>query len=93
MKPDILFDVPFLLLVALHLYIAPFSKIEEAFNLEATHDILRYGISSQAIEKYDHVAYPGPVPRTFAGPLLLSAISKPWLSWLSEPLQVQIFGI
>lgn len=35
----LLFAIPFL-----HVYLAPFTKVEESFNLHATHDVLMYGV-------------------------------------------------
>jgi alpha-1,6-mannosyltransferase len=83
---SLLFIVPLL-----HLVAAPYTKVEESFNLQATHDILVYGIplpfvggtsngTHDAIERlsaYDHVTFPGAVPRTFTGAALLAALSKP----------------
>lgn len=60
-------------IVLLHLRLSPFTKVEESFNLQATHDILAYGVpfNSSAGEfltaHYDHVEFPGSVPRTFVG--------------------------
>ena len=94
MKLNYLIDGLFPTLILIHLYVAPYSKVEEAFNLEAIHDILRYGSSRDAIEQYyDHVAFPGPVPRTFLGALALAGLSKPCMSWLNDSLDVQILGI
>ncbi|KAH0562539.1 hypothetical protein GP486_002770 [Trichoglossum hirsutum] len=63
-------------LILLHLYVAPFTKVEESFNIQAAHDILTYGIPtgnfSTALRSYDHFDFPGPVPRTFVGAVLLA---------------------
>ncbi|CAB4380417.1 unnamed protein product [Rhizophagus irregularis] len=63
----------------MHIFLCPFTKVEESFNLQATHDILEYGISLEALKKYDHFEFPGVVPRTFVGPLVLSGVSLPFI--------------
>jgi alpha-1,6-mannosyltransferase len=84
--------------VLLHLYVAPFTKVEESFNIQATHDILAYGVPNQnvsiALKKYDHFEFPGPVPRTFVGAVLLAGASRPAI-WLLGLLgrQRQFVGI
>lgn len=66
----------------MHLLVAPYSKVEESFNLQAAHDILVHGTPTQDVHakltsKYDHFDFPGAVPRTFIGPVLLAGLSQP----------------
>lgn len=67
--------------ILLHLTLAPFTKVEESFNIQATHDIITSGVSfsnrtSFLKTNYDHVEFPGSVPRTFVGAAFLSGIAK-----------------
>ena len=88
-------------LVLLHLWLSPFTKVEESFNTQAAHDILTHGIPSpwekyphfKFVQQYDHMTFQGAVPRTFIGALILSGIAKPvlWYKNLSLPEQ-QLLG-
>ncbi|KAI0199091.1 Alg9-like mannosyltransferase family-domain-containing protein [Astrocystis sublimbata] len=79
---DTLLSLSIPALVLFHLAAAPYTKVEESFNIQATHDILAYGTpTSNVYERlsshYDHFDFPGAVPRTFIGPVLLAGISQP----------------
>ncbi|KIP11676.1 glycosyltransferase family 22 protein [Phlebiopsis gigantea 11061_1 CR5-6] len=62
-----------------HVFLAPYTKVEESFNLHATHDVLFYGVEWASLPKYDHFVFPGAVPRTFVGSILLAWVSTPFL--------------
>ncbi|KPI36200.1 putative Dol-P-Man:Man(7)GlcNAc(2)-PP-Dol alpha-1,6-mannosyltransferase [Cyphellophora attinorum] len=81
-------------LVLLHLVVAPYNKVEESFNIQAAHDFLTYGISldrpvARIKAFYDHVKFPGAVPRTFIGALVLAGLSNPFVALLSLDLPQQ----
>ncbi|KAF2831503.1 hypothetical protein CC86DRAFT_342364 [Ophiobolus disseminans] len=85
--------IPTVILV--HLLVSPYTKVEESFNIQAIHDILVHGIPSNKVDQfltanYDHVSFPGSVPRTFAGALVLSGLSRPFLLLLNNGEQVQM---
>lgn len=76
--------------VLLHLLVAPYTKVEESFNIQATHDILNYGApypgqdNSFLRETFDHVSFPGAVPRTSIGARALAALGAPIISFVGE---------
>ena len=79
--------------ILITLLAAPYTKVEESFNIQATHDVLAYGIpypwdkyaGLELRAHYDHLTFTGPVPRTLVGPLALAAASWPFI-WLSNGL-------
>ncbi|EHL03595.1 putative Dol-P-Man:Man(7)GlcNAc(2)-PP-Dol alpha-1,6-mannosyltransferase [Glarea lozoyensis 74030] len=90
---DAIFTVLLPTLILLHLFLAPYTKVEESFNIQATHDILTHGLplnplNTTLLNAYDHISFPGAVPRTFIGALLLAAVSKPILL-LTSPGKAQ----
>ncbi|KAL8376144.1 hypothetical protein RB595_007315 [Gaeumannomyces hyphopodioides] len=53
--------------------------------MQATHDVLVYGtptadVHSKLSGSYDHFAFPGAVPRTFVGPVILAGVSQPLIA-------------
>jgi alpha-1,6-mannosyltransferase len=83
--------------ILLHLFVSPYTKVEESFNIQAIHDILIHGIPNKNVDQfltanYDHVSFPGSVPRTFAGALVLSGLSRPFVGLLRNGREVQVLG-
>ncbi|KAA8649896.1 dolichyl-P-Man:Man(7)GlcNAc(2)-PP-dolichol alpha-1,6-mannosyltransferase [Aspergillus tanneri] len=81
-------------LVGLHLFVAPYTKVEESFHIQAVHDLLVLEIPTRNVSdvlraEYDHFSFPGAVPRTFVGAVLLSGMARPFL-WVKESIDGQI---
>jgi len=71
---------PVFALAMLHVYMCPFTKVEESFNMQAMHDfefILNFDLSG-----FDHFDFPGVVPRTFIGASVVSILSWPLIKLL-----------
>ncbi|CCU76112.1 dolichol-linked Man7GlcNAc2 mannosyl transferase [Blumeria hordei DH14] len=91
---DVLLSSLIPILIFVHLYVAPFTKVEESFNLQAAHDIIKYGlpyrnISQNLHQNYDHFSFPGAVPRTFVGAISLAVLSKPFV-FFNGPQNAQL---
>lgn len=85
---DIIFALLLPALILTHLFVAPYTKVEESFTIQAAHDILVYGtpthhVSARIARVYDHSSFPGAVPRSFVGPVLLSGWSQVVLAFVS----------
>ncbi|VAH34885.1 unnamed protein product [Triticum turgidum subsp. durum] len=61
-------------IAAFYAVMVPYTKVEESFNVQAMHDILYH---NHHIDKYDHLEFPGVVPRTFIGALVIAILSLP----------------
>ncbi|KAG2225899.1 hypothetical protein INT45_006595 [Circinella minor] len=61
------------LFITLYCLLCPYTKVEESFNIQAAHDVMHHGGN---INAYDHVEFPGVVPRSFLGSIILGSIAQ-----------------
>ncbi|KAI0280292.1 GPI mannosyltransferase [Russula aff. rugulosa BPL654] len=73
---SLLLDVLIFAVSWTHVLLAPYTKVEESFNLHAIHDLLFYGGHPDALQKFDHKVFPGPVPRSFVGSIIIAWLSN-----------------
>ncbi|KAB2017606.1 hypothetical protein ES319_D08G174000v1 [Gossypium barbadense] len=68
------YDLLLVSIAAFYVLMVPYTKVEESFNIQAMHDILYH---RHHLDNYDHLEFPGVVPRTFIGAFLVSIFSSP----------------
>lgn len=61
------------MMITSHVILVPYTKVEESFNLQAMHDML---VLKADISKYDHMEFPGVVPRSCIGNTGITALSE-----------------
>lgn len=67
-------DLLLVLIVVFYVIACPYTKVEESFNMQALHDIAEFGTN---LSYYDHLEFPGVVPRTFIGSIFIAVLSWP----------------
>lgn len=85
-----LLEALLLALALMYMCIAPYSKVEESFNVQASHDITFHMLLAknssdnlQGLAAFDHFQFPGVVPRTFTGSFLIALALYPVSYWLN----------
>lgn len=77
-------------IAAFYVIMIPYTKVEESFNVQAMHDILYHRYH---IQKYDHLEFPGVVPRTFLGALFVSTLASPVVLVLHLLRMPKLYGL
>jgi alpha-1,6-mannosyltransferase len=47
---DFAVDLTLLVIAWAHVLVSPYTKVEESFNLHATHDVFFYGVTPEALK-------------------------------------------
>ncbi|KAL6130555.1 hypothetical protein ACLB2K_068934 [Fragaria x ananassa] len=84
------YDVLLGSVAAFYVFMAPYTKVEESFNVQAMHDILYH---RQNLDNYDHLEFPGVVPRTFLGAFLVSSLASPAILAMNLLHMPKIYGL
>ncbi|XP_077235174.1 homolog of asparagine-linked glycosylation 12 isoform X2 [Tasmannia lanceolata] len=73
-----------------YVFMVPYTKVEESFNVQAMHDILYH---RHHLAKYDHLDFPGVVSRTFVGAIVISLLASP-ITLIMHILQLpKLYGL
>ncbi|KAH9299843.1 hypothetical protein KI387_031525, partial [Taxus chinensis] len=83
-------DALLIAIAVIHVFLAPYTKVEESFNVQAMHDILYH---RHHLEKYDHFEYPGVVPRTFIGAFTISFLASPFVAVINAFKLPKLYGL
>lgn len=83
-----LLDALVVALILVHLYVAPYTKVEESFNIHAVYDFVNHGLE---FAKFNHLTFPGPVQRTFVGLGFYGLLTRYLVPYLPvEPTQLNV---
>ncbi|KAF5359561.1 hypothetical protein D9756_003528 [Leucocoprinus leucothites] len=77
---SLILDAWIFLLGWAYVLLAPYTKVEESFNIQAVHDLLTHGLAIDKLKNFDHFVHSGPIPRTFLGSTLLACITYPFIN-------------
>ncbi|KAM7261106.1 hypothetical protein ACFE04_026581 [Oxalis oulophora] len=77
-------------IAAFYVLMVPYTKVEESFNVQAMHDILYH---RYRLDDYDHLVFPGVVPRTFIGSFLLSMLASPIVALINFLHLPKLYGL